>query len=98
MARKKEDFAKITFADLKERAKEVEGLKTMNRFELICAIKKAESSPICPKALENNPRAIKPKMAKIKEAYDKIGKSEKKQRSFLRAQLTKLKRLTRTVL
>lgn len=83
-------LSKLPFNELKDKAKALEGLKAMNRFEITEAVLKAENKP-APTA--ENPRTIKPEIrdlaAKLKTA------SDKKDRRELRRAKARLKRATR---
>ncbi|MDR3037707.1 MAG: hypothetical protein LBV21_00170 [Candidatus Adiutrix sp.] len=86
-------LSKLTFNELKDKAKSVEGFKAMNRFELLGAVLKAENRPE-PQA--PNPRSVKPEIktldAKLETAEDKKARRE------LRRAKARLKRETRRYL
>ena len=73
-AKKPVNLSELTFNELKDKAKEIEGFKAMNRFELLQAVKKANNQPVCPEAEKINPRQFKPGItaakAKLAEATD----------------------------
>lgn len=79
-AKKAVDLSKLTFNELKDKVKEVEGFKSMNRFEIIQAVKQAENKPMTVDAEKDNPRKIKPEIAAVKaklaEATDKKARKD----------------------
>ncbi len=87
-------LAKLPFDELQSKAKEIEGYKSMNRFEVTEAISKKDNLPV-PNATDN-PRPIKPEIkglkAKLAEATDK------KERQELRKAIVQKKRATRKYL
>ena len=93
MAKKKAvQLSTLPFGDLKDKVKELEGIKTMNRFEITEAIMKAENRPCCLKNIEN-PRQVKPKIVEAKSRLDTA--TDKKERHALRKEIAGLKRKTR---
>ena len=95
-AKKAVNLSELTFNELKDKAKEIEGFKSMNRFELLQAVKKADNQPVCPEAEKINPRQFKPAIAaakaKLAETTDKTARKE------LRREISRLKRETRQYL
>jgi hypothetical protein len=83
-------LSKLPFNELKDKAKDLEGLKAMNRFEITEALLKAENKT-APTA--ENPRTVKPEIravaAQLKDATDK------KTRLELRRSKARLKRAAR---
>jgi hypothetical protein len=94
MAEKKAvKLSKLPFNELRDKAKALEGLPAMNRFEITAALLKAENKPV-PEA--ENPRAVKPE---IKALSARLETSEdKKARRELRRAKARLKRATRRYL
>ena len=83
-------LSKLPFNELRDKAKAIEGLKAMNRFEITAALLQAENKP-APAA--ENPRAVKPG---IRALSDKLETAEgKKARHDLRRAKARLKRATR---
>ena len=91
-AKKVVNLSKLPFNELRDKAKEIEGYKNLNRFEITEAVRQAEKRPSGLTA-KNNPRQIKPEIealkAKLAEATDK------KVRHELRRAVGRLKRETR---
>lgn len=87
-------LSKLPFNELKDKVKDIEGFKTMNRFEITLAARKAEKLPEL--AAEGNPRAIKPEITGLKA---KLAETEdKKARKDLRRAVARLKRNSRKYL
>lgn len=97
MATKKAvNLSKLPFDELKDKGKEIEGFKSMNRFEMTLAIRKSENQAVCPELEKANPRDIKPQIA---ELQSKLAEAEdKKERKALRRSIARLKRQTRLYL
>ncbi len=93
-AKKAVDLSKLTFNELKDKAKEIEGFKAMNRFELLQAVKKAGQQPAA--AEEANPRRFKPEITALKAKL--AAATDKNDRRELRRQVGRLKRETRRYL
>lgn len=89
------DLSTIPFNELKDKGKEIENLKTLNRFELTNALLEAEKRP---SRLEvtDNPRQIKPQIIELKAKLEEA--SDKKERSQLRKEVGELKRKCRKYL
>jgi len=83
-------LSKLPFNELKDKAKELEGLKAMNRFEITEAVLKAENKPV-PTA--ENPRTIKPEIRELDAKLEAA--TDKKARRELRRTKARLKRATR---
>ena len=94
-AKKAVNLSKLPFNDLKDKGKDIEDFKSMNRFELTQAVLKAESKPVCPEMEKANPRKIKPEIAALKTKLADTGKEDKKARKELRRSIVRLKRETR---
>lgn len=97
-AKKAVNLSKLPFSELKDKAKDVEGAKTFNRFEMTQAVLQAENRPMDPEAEKNNPRQIKPEIAGLKAKLAETAKDDKKARKELRRSITKMKRATRRYL
>jgi len=95
-AKKAVNLSKLTFNELKDKAKEVEGVKAMNRFEIIQAVKQADNQPLAADAEKSNPRKIKPEIAAVKAKLAEA--TEKKARKDLRREVSRLKRESRKYL
>ncbi len=93
-AKKISSLARLTFGELKDKVKELEGLKSMNRFEITEAARQAEKLP---ELAAKNPRAIKPEIKEMKAKLMET-KGDKKARHELRRTLAKLKRDSRKYL
>jgi len=89
-------LSKLPFNELRDKVKTLEGVKTLNRFEITSAVLQAENKP-APAA--ENPRTIKPEIkavsARLTAATDK---TDKKARRELRRTKARLKRATRRYL
>jgi len=86
-------LSKLPFNELKDKAKALEGLKAMNRFEITAALLQSENKPV-PTA--ENPRTVKPE---IKALCVRLETAEdKKARRELRRAKARLKRATRRYL
>jgi len=83
-------LSKLPFNELRDKAKALEGLKAMNRFEITEALLKAENKP-APTA--ENPRTIKPEIKALDTRLETA--TEKKDRRELRRAKARLKRATR---
>ncbi len=95
-AKKVGSLSKLPFNELKDKVKDIEGFKSMNRFEITEAVRKAEKLP--PLAAEANPRSIKPEISGLKAKLAEAAKSDKKARKDLRRAVAKLKRNSRKYL
>ncbi|UQZ91033.1 hypothetical protein C4J81_18140 [Deltaproteobacteria bacterium Smac51] len=95
-AKKAVNLSKLTFNELKDKAKDIDGIKSMNRFEITMAVKKAENQAVG--AEEANPRAIKPEINSLKAKLAETDKKDKKARKDLRKAVVKLKRNSRKYL
>ena len=82
----------LSFGDLKDKVKDLEGLKAMNRFEITEAIMKAENRPCALQKVEN-PREIKIKIGEAKSRLATV--VDKNERHALRKEIGGLKRKTR---
>lgn len=97
-AKKAVNLSELPFNELKDKAKEIEGVKSLNRFELTQALLKAENKPVAADADKQNPRQIKPEIASLKSRLAETPKEDKKARKELRRAVAKLKRSTRQYL
>jgi len=97
-AKKAVSLSKLTFAELKDKAKDIEGASAMNRFEMTLAVKQAEGQKTCPALEKVNPRDIKPEIADLKAKLAATSREDKKARKELRRAMTGLKRNTRKYL
>jgi|GEM_PF-2431590 len=97
-AKKAVNLSKLPFSELKDKAKEIEGFKSLNRFEITQAVLKAENRPMAAEAEKNNPRQIKPEIARLKSQLAETPLEDKKARKELRRAVAKLKRTTRQYL
>ncbi|MDR2945691.1 MAG: hypothetical protein LBV79_02955 [Candidatus Adiutrix sp.] len=95
-AKKAVNLSELTFNELKDKAKEIEGFKAMNRFELLVAVKKASDQPVAAEAEKANPRQFKPEIVALKAKLAET--TDKKARHELRRQVGRLKRETRKYL
>jgi len=95
-AKKPVNLSELTFKELRDKAKEVEGFKDMNRFELLQALKKAANEPVAADADQINPRKFKPEIAAAKAKLAEA--TDKKARKELRREVSRLKRETRKYL
>ncbi|MDR0881648.1 MAG: hypothetical protein LBP55_03785 [Candidatus Adiutrix sp.] len=92
-------LSKLTFNELKDKAKEVEGFKALNRFELLQALRQNEAAAPQPAGVEaQNPRQFKPEISALKAKLAETPKAEKKARKELRRSVVRLKRATRRYL
>lgn len=99
MAKKKTvNLSKLTFSELKDKVKDLEGLKSLNRFEVTQAVLKAENRPMDAETEKINPRQIKPEINSLKSQLAQTPKKDKKARQQLRREVAKLKRSTRQYL
>ena len=89
-------LSRLTFSELKDKAKDVEGLSGLNRFEITMAVRKAENQPVA--APEANPRVIKPEINSLKAKLAETAKSDKKARKDLRRAVVRLKKNSRKYL
>jgi F0F1-type ATP synthase epsilon subunit len=92
-AKKVGSLSKLTFNELKDKVKDIEGFKSMNRFEITVLARKAENLPEL--AAEANPRAIKPEILGLKAKLAETGRDDKKARKDLRRAVARLKRNSR---
>lgn len=97
-AKKAVSLSKLTFKELNDKAKEIEGAAAMNRFEMTLALRQAEGQKVCPEVEKANPRAIKPEIAALKAKLAETSKKDKKARKELRRAVSGLKRSTRRYL
>ncbi len=95
-AKKVGSLSKLTFNELKDKVKDIEGFKSMNRFEITMAARAAEKLP--PMAAEANPRSIKPEIGGLKAKLAETAKNDKKARKDLRRAVARLKRNSRKYL
>ena len=91
-------LSKLTFNELKDKAKDVEGFKTLNRFELLQTLRKAETASQPAGVEAQNPRQFKPEISALKAKLAETPKAEKKARKELRRSVARLKRATRRYL
>ena len=86
-------LSKLPFNELRDKAKDLECLKAMNRFEITTALLSAENKPA---PATENPRTVKPEIkalsGRLKAAEDKKARHE------LRRAKARLKRATRSYL
>jgi len=92
------NLSTLTFNELKDKAKEVDDLKSLNRFEITQAVLKAESRPVCSEPDKHNPRKIKPEINTLKAKLAETPKKDKKARKDLRRAVARLKKETRNYL
>ncbi|MDR1922071.1 MAG: hypothetical protein LBS31_10095 [Candidatus Adiutrix sp.] len=92
------NLSKLPFNELKDKAKEINGVALMNRFEITQAVKKAEGRAPGPEAEKLNPRKIKPEILALKNKLAAAPKDDKKTRKALRRAVVRLKRETRLYL
>ena len=97
-AKKAVNLSTLPFNELRDKAKEVEGFKAMNRFEITQAVLQAESRPVCSEPEKHNPRKIKPEINALKAKLAETPKKDKKARKELRQAVSRLKRETRNYL
>ena len=97
-AKKAVCLSKLTFGELKDKGKEIEGFKSLNRFELTQAVMKAENKPVDPELEKANPRGIKPEINALKAKLAEASKKDKKARHELRRSIARLKKETRKYL
>ena len=97
-AKKAVNLSKLTYAELKDKAKEIEGAAGMNRFEMTQAVRQAEGIKTCPNPEKANPRAIKPEINETKKKLAETPKEDKKARKELRRTVSRLKRDSRKYL
>jgi hypothetical protein len=86
-------LSKLPFNELSDKAKALEGLKAMNRFEITAALLAAENKPAL---AAENPRTVKPEIKALSAKLETAG--EKKARRELRRAKARLKRATRRYL
>jgi hypothetical protein len=86
-------LSKLPFNELRDKAKALEGLKAMNRFEITTALLQAENKPV-PAA--ENPRTVKPEIKAVSARLEAA--DDKKARRELRRAKARLKRATRRYL
>ncbi|MDR1044793.1 MAG: hypothetical protein LBP33_06710 [Candidatus Adiutrix sp.] len=95
-AKKAVNLSKLSFSELKDKAKAVEGLAAMNRFEITLAVRRAEKQAVDPELEKSNPRVVK---AEIKSLKARLAETrDKKARQELRRSVVKLKRNSRKYL
>lgn len=92
------NLSKLTFSELKDKVKDLEGLKSLNRFEVTQAVLKADNQPMGAETEKINPRQIKPEISRLKSQLAQTPKEDKKARQQLRREVAKLKRSTRQYL
>lgn len=97
-AKKAVSLSRLTFAELKDKAKEIEGAGGMNRFEMTQAVKEAQGLKACQNPEKANPRGIKPEIAGLKSKLSATPKEDKKARKELRRAVSRLKRNSRKYL
>lgn len=97
-AKKAVNLSKLPFSELKDKAKEIEGFKTLNRFEITQAVLKAENRAMAAEAEKSNPRQIKPEINRLKAQLAETSFEDKKARKDLRRAVARLKRSTRQYL
>lgn len=97
-AKKAVCLSKLTYGELKDKGKEIEGLKALNRFELTQAVMKAENKPVDPELEKSNPRKIKPEIKTLKARLTEASQKDKKARHELRRSIARLKKETRKYL
>ena len=95
-AKKAVNLSELTFKELQDKAKEIEGFKAMNRFELLQAVKKVDNQPVAAEAEQSNPRKFKPEIAAAKAKLAEA--TDKKARKDLRREVSRLKKETRKYL
>lgn len=100
MAAKKKavNLSTLTYNELRDKVKELEGVKSLNRFELTQAVLQAESRPVCSEPEKHNPRQIKPEISALKAKLADTDKKDKKARKDLRRAVARLKKETRQYL
>ena len=86
-------LSKLPFNELRDKVKDLEGLKAMNRFEITAAILQTENKP-APAA--ENPRAVKPEIRALSARLETA--EDKKDRHEIRRAKARLKRATRRYL
>lgn len=91
-AKKAVNLSKLPFNELRDKVKELEGYKSLNRFEITEAVRQAEK---CPSKCtdKDNPRQIKPEISTLKAKLAEA--ADKKTRHELRRAVSRLKRETR---
>lgn len=97
-AKKAVKLSKLTFSELKDKAKEIDGAAGMNRFELTQAVKQAQGLQCCSTPEKCNPRGVKPEIAGLKSKLAATPKDDKKARKELRRAVSRLKRDSRKYL
>lgn len=95
-AKKPVDLSTLTYKELQDKVKELEGRKAMNRFEVLQAVLQAENKPVNPECAKHNPRNIKPEIKNLKAQLAEA--TDKKARKELRKAVSRLKRETRIYL
>jgi hypothetical protein len=86
-------LSKLPFNELRDKAKDLEGLKALNRFEITTAILQSENKPV---PATENPRAVKPEIRALSSQLETA--EDKKARHELRRAKARLKRTTRRYL
>ncbi|MDR2725810.1 MAG: hypothetical protein LBC90_07120 [Candidatus Adiutrix sp.] len=84
-------LSKLPFNELKDKAKDLDGFKAMNRFEITTALLQSENKPGA-----ENPRTVKPEIKAISAQLEAA--PDKKTRHELRRAKARLKRATRRYL
>lgn len=99
-AKKAVCLSKLTFNELKDKAKTLEGFKKLNRFELLQALRQADNKPAIPaaEAEKMNPRGIKPEIKAAKAKLAETPKDDKNARKALRQAISRLKQASREYL
>lgn len=87
-------LSKLTFVELKDKVKEVENLKNLNRFEITKALLKTRNKSLPAKA--TNPRTVKPEIVALTIKLAET--TGRKNRRELRRAKARLKRTTRRYL
>ena len=83
-------LSKLPFNELRDKAKEMEGFKAMNRFEITAALLKVENKPA---PVAENPRTVKPEIRALSARLETA--EDKKDRHEIRRAKARLKRATR---
>lgn len=95
-AKKVATLSKLSFKELHDKVKDVEGSSAMNRFEMTMAARQAENQPVCPDAEKCNPRQIKPEIKSLKSKLAET--TDKKSRKEMRKSIGRLKKTARKYL
>lgn len=96
-AKKAVNLSKLPFNELRDKIKDQEGYKALNRFEITKAVRQAEKKPCCCCLDDkNNPRTVK---TEIKALQAKLTETEGREaRREARRAIAKLKGVTRKYL